>query len=82
MYFGTFYDRNGEVFDTVHFPDVAKRFPFRGRGFYFIEGKVVEDFGVAMIEVSKMEKVPFVNKKELPAEEMRLSTDHHAHSSH
>ena len=63
MYFGTFYDQLGEVFDTVHFPDIAREFPFRGRGFYFIKGKVVEDFGVAMIEVTSMEKIPMVHKK-------------------
>jgi DNA polymerase-3 subunit alpha len=70
MHFGTFYDRHGEVFDTVHFPDVAKKFPLRGRGFYFIKGKIVEDFGVSMIEVDWMDKIPFVNKKDLPMEEM------------
>lgn len=63
MHFGTFYDARGEVFDTVHFPDVARKFPFRGRGFYEITGKVVEDFGVYMIEVSKMEKLPMVHKR-------------------
>ncbi len=70
MYFGTFYDCRGEVFDTVHFPDVAIKFPFRGRGFYEINGKVVEDFGVAMIEVSAMTKLPLINKKQLPAENL------------
>jgi DNA-directed DNA polymerase III PolC len=64
MHFGTFYDYDGKVFDTVHFPDVAKKFPFRGRGFYKIKGKVVEDFGVPMVEVSKMERLAFVNKKQ------------------
>jgi len=68
MFFGTFYDQQGEVFDTVHFPDVARKFPFRGRGFYSIKGKVVEDFGIPMIEVSMMEKLPLINKKELPYE--------------
>jgi DNA-directed DNA polymerase III PolC len=68
MYFGTFYDRHGEVFDTVHFPNIAKKFPFRGRGFYFLRGTVVEDFGIAMIEADFMEKIPFVNKKNLPEE--------------
>jgi DNA polymerase-3 subunit alpha len=68
MHFGTFYDRQGEVFDTVHFPDVARKFPFRGRGFYFIQGEVVEDFGIPMIEVISMEKIPLINKKELPYE--------------
>jgi DNA polymerase-3 subunit alpha len=63
MYFGTFYDRQGEVFDTVHFPDVARKFPFRGRGFYRISGTVADDFGVCMIEVRSMEKIPMVSKR-------------------
>jgi DNA polymerase-3 subunit alpha len=74
MHFGTFLDKDGEVFDTVHFPEVAKKFPFRGRGFYRMKGKVVEDFGVAMIEVSYMEKLPMINKR---AEEfMRENVEH------
>jgi DNA polymerase-3 subunit alpha len=63
MHFGTFYDANGEVFDTVHFPDVTRKYPFRGRGFYGIEGKVTEDFGVYAIEVARMEKLPMVHKR-------------------
>ncbi|MCO5273273.1 MAG: DNA polymerase III subunit alpha, partial [Cyclobacteriaceae bacterium] len=63
MHFGTFYDKNGEVFDTVHFPDVTKKYPFRGRGFYGIQGKVVDDFGVASIEVGYMKKLPMVSKR-------------------
>jgi DNA polymerase III alpha subunit len=68
MHFGTFYDCEGQIFDTVHFPNVASKFPFRGRGFYEIKGKVVEDFGVAMIEVNWMDKLSLINKKQLPAE--------------
>jgi DNA-directed DNA polymerase III PolC len=63
MYFGTFFDRNGEVFDTVHFPDSASKYPFRGRGFYSIRGKVTEDFGLATIEVVSMEKLSMVHKR-------------------
>jgi DNA polymerase-3 subunit alpha len=63
MYFGTFYDAKGDVFDSVHFPDIARKYPFRGRGFYSIKGKVVEDFGVAMIQVSWMERLPLINKR-------------------
>lgn len=70
MYFGTFLDQHGEAFDTVHFPNIAKAYPFRGRGFYFMKGKVVEDFNIPIIEVNHMEKMPFINKKELPMEEM------------
>ncbi len=63
MHFGTFLDRTGHVFDTVHFPNVARQYPFRGRGFYDIRGTVVEDFGVIVIEVSSMEKLPMQNKR-------------------
>jgi DNA polymerase-3 subunit alpha len=31
MHFGTFLDEEGHVFDTTHFPDTARRYPFRGR---------------------------------------------------
>jgi DNA-directed DNA polymerase III PolC len=75
MHFGTFYDQRGEVFDTVHFPEIARRYPFRGRGFYQIHGRVVNDFGIPVIEVSHMDKLPMINKraeefmKELPRQE-------------
>ena len=65
MHFATFYDQKGIVFDTTHFPPVAKRDPFRGKGFYMIYGKVVEDFGYPMIEVEKMEKTPMVTREEV-----------------
>jgi DNA polymerase-3 subunit alpha len=29
MNFGTFLDKNGDVFDTVHFPNIAKQYPLR-----------------------------------------------------
>jgi DNA-directed DNA polymerase III PolC len=63
MQFGAFYDRNGDFFDTVHFPDVSRKYPFRGRGFYYLKGKVTEDFGVATIDVIAMEKVPFMDRR-------------------
>lgn len=63
MAFGTFYDVEGNVFDTVHFPDSARKFPFRGRGFYELKGKVTEDFGVYMLEVHGMDKLPMVSKR-------------------
>ena len=63
MNFGTFYDYNGDVFDTVHFPNIANRFPLRGRGFYELRGRVVQDFGVPMVEVSWLDKLPMINKR-------------------
>ena len=65
MHFATFYDQEGMVFDTTHFPPVAKKYPFRGKGFYMIRGKVVEDFGYPMIEVVEMEKYPMVTREEV-----------------
>jgi len=63
MAFGTFYDVQGEVFDTVHFPNSARKFPFRGRGFYRLKGKVIEDFGVYSLDVHWMDKLPMVSKR-------------------
>jgi DNA polymerase-3 subunit alpha len=58
MHFGCFLDVTGEFFDTVHFPDSLKKYPFRGSGIYLILGKVVEDFDFPTIEVQKMAKMP------------------------
>ncbi|MEP2935092.1 MAG: DNA polymerase III subunit alpha [Gilvibacter sp.] len=60
MFFGNFLDREGDFIDTVHFPPVAKKYPFRGKGVYRITGKVMEEFGCVSIEVSYMEKLPIV----------------------
>jgi len=58
MHFGTFLDTAGEFFDTTHFPDSLKCYPFRGHGVYLILGKVVSEFGYASIEVEKLAKLP------------------------
>jgi DNA polymerase-3 subunit alpha len=60
MAFGTFLDQEGCFVDTVHFPQVAAQYPFRGSGVYLLTGKVVEEFGFLSIEISKMEKMAFV----------------------
>ena len=61
MYFGTFLDREGYFIDTTHFPPVAEKFPFRGKGIYRITGKVVEEFGFYSLEVTALEKLPFID---------------------
>lgn len=60
MNFGTFFDTDGEFFDTVHFPPTLKQYPFKGRGVYLLLGKVVEEFGFPSVEVEKMAKLPLV----------------------
>jgi len=60
MQFGTWVDTKGQFFDTVHFPDSLKKFPFKGRGVYYICGRIVLDFGFPNLEVDRMEKLPYV----------------------
>lgn len=56
MHFGTFLDKEGNWLDTVHFPESSQRYPLQGRGFYILEGKVVEEFGVYSLEVNRCKK--------------------------
>jgi DNA-directed DNA polymerase III PolC len=58
MHFGSFLDLSGEFFETVHFPQSLKNWPFAGHGVYLILGKVVADFGHPSIEVEKLAKLP------------------------
>jgi DNA polymerase-3 subunit alpha len=60
MWFGTFLDVEGNFFDTVHFPNSAPTYPFRGAGCYLMVGKVVQEFGFASIEVLKFAKLPIL----------------------
>ncbi len=60
MHFGTFLDQEGQFIDTTHFPPVAARFPFTGRGVYKISGLVVEEFGFYSIEVIRMQKISYI----------------------
>ncbi len=60
MCFGTFLDRNGDFIDTVHFPPVAAKYPFRGKGIYSITGKVLEEFDCINIEVISMHRMAII----------------------
>lgn len=60
MNMGCFLDAEGEFFDTVHFPDCLKNYPFTGYGIYLILGVVSEEFGFPSVTVEKMAKLPFV----------------------
>lgn len=60
MYFGTFLDEMGHWIDTVHFPDVASRYPFRGKGVYLIFGSVNIEYEALHIEVKYMEKMDII----------------------
>ena len=60
MHFATLLDQQGKVFDTVLFPPVAAKYPFRGRGVYRFYGKVVSEFGFLSIEVIRMKKEDYI----------------------
>jgi DNA polymerase-3 subunit alpha len=60
MVFGTLLDAEGNFFDTTHFPESLAKYQFHGRAPYYIEGLMVEEFGVPSIEVQFMERLPLV----------------------
>ncbi|MAB74798.1 MAG: hypothetical protein CMC99_07610, partial [Flavobacteriales bacterium] len=57
MCFGCFVDLEGAWLDTVHFPSVARDFPFRGRGVYAVRGTVSESFGCLNVDAQRMERL-------------------------
>jgi DNA polymerase-3 subunit alpha len=61
MNFGTFVDREGHWIDTVHFPPVVKKYPFKGRAIYLIEGKVTAEFNFYSVETTKCERLEYWN---------------------
>lgn len=73
MQFGTWIDREGHFIDSTHFPPVAARYPFRGKGIYAIEGKIVEEFDFLSLEVISMRKLRYIHDPRV-AEEPRHAT--------
>ena len=59
MYFGTWIDLDGEYFDTAHFPNSLKEYPFQDGGCYLLLGKVEVDYHFPTITIFKMAKMPF-----------------------
>jgi len=60
MYFGTWIDVKGNYFDSTHFPQELKAYPFQGGGCYLLLGKVQVDFSFPSLEIMKMAKLPFL----------------------
>lgn len=79
MYFGTFLDRDGDFLDTVHFPPIAAKYPFRGKGIYQIIGHVLIEFDCITIEVSKLERLGIIEDprySEKQSYPINLSSEH------
>ncbi|MFL9833664.1 DNA polymerase III subunit alpha [Chryseobacterium terrae] len=60
MYFGTWIDAEGQYFDTAHFPDSLKKFPFKEGGIYLLLGTVEVDYHFPTITIIKMAKMPLI----------------------
>jgi DNA polymerase-3 subunit alpha len=64
MHFGTFIDTEGHWIDTVHFPDSSREYPFTGNGCYLMRGKVTEEYDFMTLEVSKMKRIPVIDREQ------------------
>lgn len=60
MYFGTWIDAEGQYFDTAHFPDSLRKFPFKEGGIYLLLGTVEVDYHFPTITITKMAKMPLI----------------------
>lgn len=60
MYFGTWIDAEGELFDTAHFTNSLTQYPFQGGGCYLLLGNVEVDYHFPTITIVKMAKMPFI----------------------
>ena len=58
--FGNFIDVEGELFDSVHFPEAAHKYPYHGKGIYEVKGVVSEEFGHYTIEARELRKIHFL----------------------
>lgn len=65
MYFGTFIDMDGHWIDTVHFPEIARVYPFTGGGCYLIKGKVTVEYDFLTIEVSLLKRLAIIDREEM-----------------
>lgn len=57
MYFATFLDGSGDVFDTVHFPDSVQKSFMAGREVYAVTGRVADELGYCSVTAEWIEMV-------------------------
>ncbi|SDL06911.1 DNA polymerase-3 subunit alpha [Salinimicrobium catena] len=62
MAFATFFDAEGEVFDTVQFPAVAEKYPLYSKGVFLCRGTVVDELGYLSVNLS------WVSRQEMTAD--------------
>ncbi len=66
MYFGTFLDQDGHIFDTIHFPGNSKNNKLprsKGINCYKISGKVINEYDFISIDVQSIEHEPVIDRE-------------------
>lgn len=63
MAFGTFYDYNFGIFDTIHFPYIVRKYPVYGKGIYKCIGKVTEEFNYVSVEIKTLKKMELTQRR-------------------
>jgi len=59
MNFMTWIDSEGKFYDSVHFPDTLKEYPFKGGGVYLMLGIIDVEFDYPVLRAQKLAKMPF-----------------------
>ncbi len=59
MEFGCFMDPEGRLWDSTHFPDVARRYPITGRGIYLLRGTVEHEFGQWSLRAEHVDRLAY-----------------------
>ncbi len=59
MNFMTWIDADGNFYDSVHFPNSLKEYPFKGVGVYLMLGIIDVEFGYPLLRTQKLAKMPF-----------------------
>ena len=71
MQFANFVDTTGNFLDVTIFPNEVSAYPLRGRGVYWLEGKVAEEFGVYSLELKRAKKLGYQPDPRLEGEVWR-----------
>jgi len=72
MHFHTFLDSAGDWLDTIFFPNTSKYHAVTGKGFYAMNGKVVEEFGAYAVDVTECRKIGWRDRNAFPNSGMSL----------
>ncbi|MDR5591572.1 DNA polymerase III subunit alpha [Christiangramia sp. SM2212] len=73
MYFATFYDILGDIFDVVLFPNAAEKYPIRSDGIYKCSGKVMCDLGYVSIEINWISRLTTQTDPRLVGSNFKIS---------